>query len=82
MRQHFDGHGAIKGLRGLGSFFAITFDTAAAAQRFVKNCRTEGLIIGWTLHHAAIVRAAPPLCMNDEEVGTAIAMMLRAVKSV
>lgn len=71
---------SIKDIRGLGSFFAIEFDSEAATQRFVKNCREAGLIIGWTLHHATIVRAAPPLCMNEQEAEAAIAIMIRAAQ--
>jgi acetylornithine/N-succinyldiaminopimelate aminotransferase len=57
----------IREVRGLGCFFAIEFRTPAATQQFVQRCREHGLIIGWTLHHSAIARAAPPLCMTDEQ---------------
>ncbi len=57
----------IREVRGLGCFFAIEFQTPAATQQFVQRCREQGLVIGWTLHHSAIVRAAPPLCMTNEQ---------------
>lgn len=58
---------AIREVRGLGCFFAIEFHTPEATQQFVRRCREHGLIIGWTLHHGTIVRAAPPLCMTDAQ---------------
>lgn len=57
----------IRGVRGLGCFFAIEFQTPEATQKFVQRCREQGLIIGLTLHHSNIVRAAPPLCMTDAQ---------------
>jgi len=57
----------IRDVRGLGCFFAIEFQTPEATQSFVQRCREQGLIIGWTLHHSAIIRAAPPLSMTDEQ---------------
>lgn len=58
---------SIRAVRGLGCFLAIEFQTPKVTQRFVQGCRAQGLIIGWTLHHSTIVRAAPPLCMTDEQ---------------
>lgn len=69
---------SIKEVRGLGSFFAIEFTSEEATQHFVKNCREARLIIGWTLHHTTVVRAAPPLCMNDQEVEVALAILRAA----
>ncbi|MDZ7267119.1 MAG: aspartate aminotransferase family protein [candidate division KSB1 bacterium] len=68
----------IADIRGLGSFFAIEFRTAAYAQRFVAECRARGLIIGWTLHHSSIVRAAPPLCMTADELAECLEILLQA----
>lgn len=71
---------SIKEVRGLGSFFAIEFNSEEATQQFVRNCRETGLIIGWTLHHTTVVRAAPPLCMNDQEVEESLALLFTAMR--
>jgi acetylornithine/succinyldiaminopimelate/putrescine aminotransferase len=71
----------IREVRGLGCFFAIEFQTSAATQSFVQRCREQGLIIGWTLHHSAIVRAAPPLCMTDQQANEALRIIKNAVES-
>lgn len=80
LRQELSNHKAVKDIRGLGSFFAIEFHDEHATQQFVHNCRDAGLIIGWTLHRTTVVRAAPPLCMSEEEVEGAMATMLAAFK--
>jgi acetylornithine/succinyldiaminopimelate/putrescine aminotransferase len=82
LRQASRNHKAVKEIRGLGSFFAIEFHEERAAQRFVQHCREAGLIIGWTLHCATVVRAAPPLCTSAEEVETASAILRAALESL
>ncbi len=79
LRNELREHKAVKEIRGLGSFFAIEFHDEHTTQRFVQRCRESGLIIGWTLHHTTVVRAAPPLCMSEEEVERALAIILSAV---
>lgn len=71
----------IRDVRGLGCFFAIEFQTPEATSQFVQRCRTHGLIIGWTLHHSTIVRAAPPLCMTDEQAKEALEIIKNAISS-
>jgi acetylornithine/succinyldiaminopimelate/putrescine aminotransferase len=72
----------IREVRGLGCFFAIEFQASAATRGFVQRCRELGLIIGWTLHHGAIVRAAPPLCMTDAQAEQAWQIMQRAIEEI
>jgi len=72
----------IRDVRGLGCFFAIEFQTPDATQQFVQCCREQGLIIGWTLHHSTIVRAAPPLCMTDEQAELAWQIIKRGLEKI
>lgn len=73
---------SICAVRGLGCFIAIEFQTPEATQRFVQGCRAHGLIIGWTLHHNTIVRAAPPLCMTDGQAREAWEIIQREIKEI
>jgi acetylornithine/succinyldiaminopimelate/putrescine aminotransferase len=72
----------IREVRGLGCFFAIEFQTPEATQQFVQRCREHGLVIGWTLHHSTIVRAAPPLCMTDEQAEEALQLIQQALEKI
>jgi len=82
LRVGLQGNQHIKEIRGLGCFLAIEFVSAEATQTFVAHCRSENLIIGWTLHHSRVVRAAPPLMMSDAEADEAIAIIVRAAESL
>lgn len=70
----------IRAVRGLGCFFAVEFQTPEATQQFVQRCREQGLIIGWTLHHSTVVRAAPPLCMTDAQAKQAWEIIQRIAR--
>ncbi|MGH7595011.1 MAG: aspartate aminotransferase family protein [bacterium] len=72
----------IREVRGRGCFFAIEFQTPAATQSFVQRCHEHGLIIGWTLHHSTIVRAAPPLCMTDQQAREALQIVKSAMSQI
>jgi acetylornithine/succinyldiaminopimelate/putrescine aminotransferase len=72
----------IREVRGLGCFFAVEFHTPEAAKKVVQSCKARGLIIGWTLHHSAIIRAAPPLCMTDEQAQEAWQIIQRALEEI
>lgn len=67
LRDTAEENSQIHAVRGLGCFFAIEFESPNVTPKFVQRCRDNGLIIGWTLHHSTIVRAAPPLCMTDHQ---------------
>ena len=69
-------------VRGLGCFFAIEFHIPEATQQFVQRCREQNLIIGWTLHHSTIVRAAPPLCMTDAQAQEALQIIQRVLEEI
>lgn len=71
----------MRDVRGRGCFFAVEFQTPDATQSFVQRCRAQNLIIGWTLHHSTIVRAAPPLCMTDEQAKEALEIIKNAISS-
>jgi acetylornithine/succinyldiaminopimelate/putrescine aminotransferase len=73
---------SIRAVRGLGCFFAIEFQTPEATQQFVQRCREHGLVIGWTLHHSTIVRAAPPLCMTDEQAEEVLQLIQQALEKI
>jgi acetylornithine/succinyldiaminopimelate/putrescine aminotransferase len=72
----------ISDVRGLGCFFAIEFHSPVVTEQFVQRCREQGLIIGWTLHHSTVVRAAPPLCMTDEQAQEAWQIIQRALEEI
>ena len=69
------GHGDFTNVRGRGLLIGMDFATPEATRRFVQNCFTAGLILGWTLHRDTVVRLAPPLIISSPEIEQAIAIM-------
>jgi 4-aminobutyrate aminotransferase-like enzyme len=47
-------------------------------ESFSRECRREGLILGWTLHDDRVVRLAPPLVISAAELDEATLRMQRA----
>jgi 4-aminobutyrate aminotransferase-like enzyme len=71
--------GGVKDVRGMGLLIGLELKTANLTERFVKNCRDAGLILGWTLHSNTVVRLAPPLVISEQEVDQGIKIMQEAL---
>jgi acetylornithine/succinyldiaminopimelate/putrescine aminotransferase len=70
---------ALEEVRRAGLLLGLVMDSAARVEAFVKECRAEGLIIGWTLHDDRVVRLAPPLVISNAELDEASLRMQRAL---
>ena len=77
LRTAFPG-GRLKDLRQTGLLLGLTMDDAAFVQKFSRECRAEGLIVGWTLHNDRVLRLAPPLVISEAEIDEATHRMSRA----
>ncbi|HET6464361.1 MAG TPA: aspartate aminotransferase family protein [Nitrospiria bacterium] len=71
--------GGVKDVRGKGLLIGFELETAKLTERFVRNCREAGLILGWTLHSNTVVRLAPPLIMAEQEIDRGIEIMREAL---
>ena len=81
LRQAFPS-GRLKELRQRGLLLGLEMDTADFVPKFSKECRAEGLIMGWTLHDDRVVRLAPPLTITEAEIDEAAHRMSRAAVRV
>lgn len=73
---------AVVGIRNAGLLIGIEMDTAAHAAAFTDACRSENLLLGWTLHDDRVVRLAPPLVISEAELDDASLRMERALSRV
>jgi len=71
----------IAGVRGIGLLIGIEFHDARFAHRFVAESIANRLVINWTLNADRVVRLAPPLTLQDSELGFALDAMGRALAS-
>lgn len=70
---------AVREVRHAGLLVGIEMDTAGRAAAFTQACRSEGLLLGWTLHDDRVVRLAPPLVISEAELDDASLRMERAL---
>ena len=70
---------ALETTRRAGLLIGLVMDEPARAERFVRECRAEGPILGWTLHDDRVLRLAPPLVISDAELDEAALRMQRAL---
>jgi acetylornithine/succinyldiaminopimelate/putrescine aminotransferase len=77
--REFVGRGGLVAVRGLGMLLGLEFADAAATQRFVAGCFARGVLLGWTLHHDRVVRLAPPLNIDADDLDDALQAMSAAL---
>jgi len=79
--QHLSGlmGGPLIGVRGVGLLLALEFSSPDLTRRFVSRCFEEGLILNWTLHRDTVVRLAPPLTIEEDEVARANAVVAKVL---
>jgi acetylornithine/N-succinyldiaminopimelate aminotransferase len=69
-------------VRQIGLLLGIEMRSAKFVQQFSRECRREGLLLGWTLHDDRVVRLAPPLVISEAELDEATLRMQRAAARV
>jgi acetylornithine/N-succinyldiaminopimelate aminotransferase len=72
----------IVAVRGLGALIGIEFAEASVAHRFVAETIARGVIVNWTLNADRVVRLAPPLTINGDEIALGLTAMREALDAV
>lgn len=72
----------IVAVRTLGALIGIEFSDAAFAHRFVAQTIARGVIVNWTLNADRVVRLAPPLTINGDEISFGLNAMRDALEAV
>jgi len=66
-------------IRGMGAMLGLVLGDEAIAERFVRCCLDEGVLLGWTLHSASLIRVAPPLNIPFDALDEALDVTERAL---
>jgi acetylornithine/succinyldiaminopimelate/putrescine aminotransferase len=74
--------GPLVAVRGIGLLIALELRTAELTRRFSARCFEEGLILNWTLHRDTVIRLAPPLTIEDDEVAHATDIIERVLREL
>jgi acetylornithine/succinyldiaminopimelate/putrescine aminotransferase len=65
-------------IRQIGLLLGVELRSARFVERLTRECRREGVILGWTLNDDRVLRLAPPLVISDAELDEATLRMERA----
>ncbi len=71
----------VAAVRAIGALIGIEFGSSGAAQTFVRESLTRGVIVNWTLNAERVVRLAPPLNMGAAEVNFGLQIMAEALEA-
>jgi acetylornithine/succinyldiaminopimelate/putrescine aminotransferase len=69
-------------IRQIGLLLGLEMSSAPFVEAFSRECRREGLLLGWTLHDDRVVRLAPQLMVSEAELDEAALRMERAAARV
>lgn len=73
-------HPAIKEIRGLGLMMSIQLSSFEQVENVSRYCADNGVMIDWFLHCETALRLAPPLVIEDNEIRTACAVILKGIE--
>lgn len=74
-------HKRIKEIRRVGLLFAIDFESAEIVSRIVEEGKKRGVICYWFLSHPYSFRIAPPLTINEQQIGESCDLILQAIEN-
>src|SRR6056297_2371233 len=67
-------------VRGRGAMLGLQLRDAELTQNVVEYCFDKGIILGWTLHSNSLIRIAPPLIIEEQQLEECFETILDAVE--
>jgi acetylornithine/N-succinyldiaminopimelate aminotransferase len=68
-------HGGVRDVRGLGLHIGFELESPELTAAFAAEAFARGVILGWTLHSATVIRLTPPLTLTEEEFARGVTAM-------
>lgn len=72
-------HPSIRAVRSCGLLIALEFGTADKNRQVIDACIQRGLLTDWFLFAPDCLRIAPPLCITEEQIEKACAIILDCI---
>ena len=72
-------HVSIKEFRSVGLLMALEFEDDVFCKKVVSKCIHSGVVTDWFLFAPHCMRLAPPLTINEEEIGLACEIIRKAI---
>lgn len=73
-------HTSINEFRSIGLLMALEFEDEVFCKKVVSNCIHSGVVTDWFLFAPHCMRLAPPLTINEEEIGLACEIIRKAIR--
>ena len=74
-------HPKIKAVRSKGLLMAVEFENFETNKRIIDRCIEKGVITDWFLFAPHCMRIAPPLIITEDELRTAVKVILESIES-
>ncbi len=72
-------HPSIRAVRSCGLLIALEFGTADKNRQVIDACIQQGLLTDWFLFAPDCMRIAPPLCITEEQIEKACAIIMGCI---
>lgn len=79
VKKTLSGEGIIE-VRGLGAMLGLQLQSRELTQAVVGDCFEQGILLGWTLHSDTLIRLAPPLIIQDDQLDFVLDTIKKSVK--
>ena len=75
-------HNKIKKINGKGLMLALIFESKEIADKLIKECIKEGLLLFWLLWEKKAVRISPPLNIKKKEIKIGCAIIIKVLNRI
>jgi acetylornithine/succinyldiaminopimelate/putrescine aminotransferase len=75
-------HNKIKRINGKGLMLALIFESKEIADKLIKECIKEGLLLFWLLWEKKAVRISPPLNIKKKEIKIGCAIIIKVLNRI
>ncbi|NET35349.1 MAG: aspartate aminotransferase family protein, partial [Cyanothece sp. SIO1E1] len=79
VKKALSGEGIIE-VRGLGAMLGLQLQSRELTQAVVEECFEQGILLGWTLHSDTLIRLAPPLIIEDDQLEFVLNTIKKSIK--
>jgi len=79
VKKTLSGEGIIE-VRGLGAMLGLQLQSRELTEAVVGDCFEQGILLGWTLHSDTLIRLAPPLIIQDDQLDFVLDTIKKSVK--
>lgn len=80
IREALSGKGIVE-VRGKGAMLGLQLESRELTQAVVEECFNHGVLLGWTLHSESLIRLAPPLIIEDDDLNNALSTLKKSINN-